>query len=69
MQDENSKLLKQYQKIFKMFVDHMNICHALEKQVINDFDFEENACADQGAHNVNVRTLDPPQERSRRYND
>lgn len=39
--DENTKLLKQYQKLFKMFIAHMNECPDLERKVLKEFEFDE----------------------------
>jgi hypothetical protein len=36
-----NKLLKQYEKMFKMFVEHMKECPNLEKKVLKEFDFDE----------------------------
>lgn len=39
-QDENTQLLKQYEKILKMLEEHMKTCPQLEKEVIEGFDFK-----------------------------
>lgn len=39
--DENSKLLEQYQKMLKMCLGHMKHCGAFEKEVLEEFDFDE----------------------------
>jgi hypothetical protein len=38
---EISKLLEGYEKIFKMFREHMHQCHTLQKKVLQEFDFDE----------------------------
>ena len=39
MTDE--ELLKQYQKILKMCIEHMAKCPKFEKEIIEKFDFED----------------------------
>lgn len=41
----NEVLLQQYQKILALCVEHMDNCHTFEKQVIDNFDFEEKKTA------------------------
>ena len=39
--DENTELFKSYQKILKICTEHMKNCGAFEKQVIEEFEFDE----------------------------
>ena len=48
MQDENAELLKNYQKMFRLSVEHIKHCRAFEHAVKEEFDSEdeENARAE-----------------------
>ncbi len=41
----NEVLLQQYQKILALCVEHMDNCPTFEKQIIDNFDFEEKKTA------------------------
>ena len=41
MTNENTELLKSYQKILKLCTEHMGECADFENKIIKEFDFEE----------------------------